>query len=151
MMRRTYSRWFLALAAGLLCAGGGVFLWRSGFFAAATSQEALRAYIQQFAPYSHLCFFLLQLLSVVLAPIPSNVTALAGGVLFGTLPAFLMTYAAVALGYFTVGMFPGTSENDWLIMHNTFIGGIDYGSFVAEGHFSELLEIVRHHDPEGYL
>ena len=98
MMRRTYSRWFLALAAGLICAGGGVFLWRSGFFAAATSQEALRAYIQQFAPYSHLCFFLLQLLSVVLAPIPSNVTALAGGVLFGTLPAFLMTYAAVALG-----------------------------------------------------
>ena len=98
MMRRTYARWFLALAAGLLCAGGGVFLWRSGFFAAATSQEALRAYIQQFAPYSHLCFFLLQLLSVVLAPIPSNVTALAGGVLFGTLPAFLMTYAAVALG-----------------------------------------------------
>ena len=98
MMRRTYSRWFLALAAGLLCAGGGVFLWRSGFFAAATSQEALRAYIQQFAPYSHLCFFLLQLLSVVLAPIPSNVTALAGGVLFSTLPAFLMTYAAVALG-----------------------------------------------------
>ena len=98
MMRRTYSRWFLALAAGLLCAGGGGFLWRSGFFAAATSQEALRAYIQQFAPYSHLCFFLLQLLSVVLAPIPSNVTALAGGVLFGTLPAFLMTYAAVALG-----------------------------------------------------
>ena len=98
MMRRTYTRWFLALAAGLLCAGGGVFLWRSGFFAAATSQEALRAYIQQFAPYSHLCFFLLQLLSVVLAPIPSNVTALAGGVLFGTLPAFLMTYAAVALG-----------------------------------------------------
>lgn len=98
MMRRTYSRWLLALAAGLLCAGGGVFLWRSGFFAAATSQEALRAYIQQFAPYSHLCFFLLQLLSVVLAPIPSNVTALAGGVLFGTLPAFLMTYAAVALG-----------------------------------------------------
>ena len=98
MMRRTYSRWFLALAAGLICAGGGVFLWRSGFFAAATSQEALRTYIQQFAPYSHLCFFLLQLLSVVLAPIPSNVTALAGGLLFGTLPAFLMTYAAVALG-----------------------------------------------------
>ena len=59
--------------------------------------------------------------------------------------------AAVDLGYFPVGMFPGTSENDWLVMHNTFIGGIDYGSFVAEGPFAELLEIVRHHDPEGYL
>ena len=59
--------------------------------------------------------------------------------------------AAADLGYFPVGMFPGTSENDWLVMHNTFIGGIDYGSFVAEGPFAELLEIVRHHDPEGYL
>src|SRR5699024_12009379 len=49
-------------------------------------------------PYSHLCFFLVQLLSVVLAPIPSNVTALAGGVLFGTWPSFLMTFGAVALG-----------------------------------------------------
>ena len=59
--------------------------------------------------------------------------------------------AARGLGYFPVGMFPGTSENDWLVMHNTFIGGIDYGSFVAEGPFAELLGIVRHHDPEGYL
>ena len=59
--------------------------------------------------------------------------------------------AAASLGYFIVGMFPGTSENDWLIMHNTFIGGIDYGSFTAEGPFAELLEVVRHHDPEGYL
>ena len=59
--------------------------------------------------------------------------------------------AATALGYFVVGMFPGTSDNDWLIMHNTFIGGIDYGSFAAEGPFAELLEAVRRHDPEGYL
>ena len=86
------------LAAVLLCAGGGIFLWRSGFFTAAASQEALRAYIQQFSPYSHLCFFLLQLLSVILAPIPSNLTALAGGVLFGTWPAFWLTFGAVALG-----------------------------------------------------
>ncbi len=40
----------------LLCALGGVFLWRSGFFAALSSQQALQDYISQFAPYSHLCF-----------------------------------------------------------------------------------------------
>ena len=97
-MKSKLLRWSMALAAALLCAGGGIFLWHSGFFAAASSQEALRAYIQQFSPYSHLCFFVVQLLSVILAPIPSNVTALAGGVLFGTWPAFLMTFAAVALG-----------------------------------------------------
>ena len=88
----------LLVISVLLCAGGGLFLWHSGFFAAVASQEALRAYIQQFSPYSHLCFFAVQLLSVVLAPIPSNMTALAGGVLFGTWPAFLMTFSAVALG-----------------------------------------------------
>ena len=82
----------------LFCLGGGLFLYRSGFFAAATSQESLQRYIQDFSPYSHLFFFLVQLLSVILAPIPSNLSALAGGMLFGTWPAFLLTFAAVALG-----------------------------------------------------
>lgn len=79
----------------ILLVGGGIFLFRSGFFAAAADQESLRAYIQRFAPYSHLFFFLLQFLSVVLAPIPSNITALAGGVLFGTWVSFFLTFAAV--------------------------------------------------------
>ena len=43
-------------------------------------------------------FFLLQFLSVVLAPIPSNITAAAGGVLFGTWPSFFLTFAAVVAG-----------------------------------------------------
>ena len=83
------------IAVLLLRVGGGIFLFRSGFFAAAADQESLRAYIQRFAPYSHLFFFLLQFLSVVLAPIPSNITALAGGVLFGTWVSFFLTFAAV--------------------------------------------------------
>ena len=83
------------IAILLLLVGGGIFLFRSGFFAAAADQESLRTYIQRFAPYSHLFFFLLQFLSVVLAPIPSNITALAGGVLFGTWVSFFLTFAAV--------------------------------------------------------
>ena len=83
------------IAVLLLLVGGGIFLFHSGFFAAASDQESLRAYIQRFAPYSHLFFFLLQFLSVVLAPIPSNITALAGGVLFGTWVSFFLTFAAV--------------------------------------------------------
>lgn len=89
----------LILAAVLLLlAGGGWFLYSSGFFQAAQSLDGLRAYIVHFAPYSHLAFFLVQLLSVVLAPIPSNITAAAGGVLFGTWPAFLLTFGAVVAG-----------------------------------------------------
>ena len=60
--------------------------------------EGLRGYISRFSPYSHLCFFVLQFLSVVLAPIPSNITSMTGGVLFGTWPAFFLTYAAVVSG-----------------------------------------------------
>ena len=92
------AKYISLLAVVLLCVGGGVFLWHSGFFAAAASQESMQAYIQRFAPYSHLCFFLIQFLSVVLAPIPSNITALVGGVMFGTWVSFFLTFAAVLLG-----------------------------------------------------
>ena len=85
-------------AALLLLAGGGWFLTSTGFFQAAGSLDSLRAYIADFTPYSHLLFFLIQFLSVVLAPIPSNITAAAGGLLFGTWPAFLLTFGAVVAG-----------------------------------------------------
>lgn len=94
---KTAKRLCLA-ATVLLLVGGAWGLYKSGFFAACTSQQALQDYIAQRAPYAQLWFFLLQLLSVVLAPIPSNITALAGGVLFGVWPAFLLTWAAVFLG-----------------------------------------------------
>lgn len=89
---------FLLAATLLLLAGGGWFLYSSGFFQAVRSLDALRDYIDRSAPYSHLLFFLVQFLSVVLAPIPSNITAAAGGLLFGTWPAFLLTFSAVAAG-----------------------------------------------------
>jgi len=84
----------LALA---LCAGGGYFLWRGGFFAM-DSVEQLQDFIRRAAPYSHLAFFLVQFLSVLLAPIPSNLSAAAGGALFGVWPAFFLTFAAVMAG-----------------------------------------------------
>lgn len=95
---KRWFKWLFLLLTVLLCIGGGLFLWQSGFFAAAGSQESLRAYIEDFSPYSHLCFFLIQFLSVILAPIPSNISALAGGVLFGTWVSFLLTFSAVAAG-----------------------------------------------------
>ena len=73
-------------------------LWSSGFFAAIGSPGELRRYIERFTPYSHFVFFAIQLASVILAPIPSNLTAAVGGLLFGTLPAFLLTAGAVTLG-----------------------------------------------------
>lgn len=94
---KRYS-WPLTLLLTLvLLGGGGYFLWRTGFFAI-TSLEGMRTYIQNFAPYSHLLYFLIQLASVILAPIPSNLTAMAGGLLFGAGLSFLLTAGAVILG-----------------------------------------------------
>ena len=71
--------------------GGSVWaLYATGFFEAAGSQQALGEYIARCAPWSHLAYFGVQLVSVIVAPIPSNITAAAG--------AFLLTWGAVTLG-----------------------------------------------------
>ena len=91
--------WGLTLALTVLLLGGGLFfLWYTGFFDALGSMESIRSYIERFTPYTHLVYFLVQLASVVLAPIPSNITAAGGALLFGMWPAFLLTAGAVVLG-----------------------------------------------------
>lgn len=87
--------WLLTLAI----LGGSVWaLYATGFFEAAGSQEKLGEYIARCAPWSHLAYFGIQLVSVVVAPIPSNLTAAAEAYLFGLWPSFLLTWGAVALG-----------------------------------------------------
>ena len=86
-----------ALTAAIL--GGCVWaLYATGFFEAAGSPERMGAYIARCAPWSHLAYFGVQLVSVIVAPIPSNITAAAGAYLFGLWPSFLLTWGAVALG-----------------------------------------------------
>ena len=93
------KKWVLTLTATLVILGGLLALmWETGFFQSLQSIDSLQAYIRRWAPYSHLIFFLVQFASVVVAPIPSNITAAAGAVLFGTIQAFLLTVAAVFAG-----------------------------------------------------
>ena len=92
------TKWIVLAATVLLVAGLAIFLWKTGFFACLDSLESAQDYIRRFAPFSHLIYFLVQLASVILAPIPSNILATAGGVLFGTLSSFLLTFSAVLAG-----------------------------------------------------
>lgn len=85
----------VVLAALAACVWG---LYRTGFFQAVGSEAALEAYIQGFAPWSHLAYFGIQLASVIVAPIPSNITAVVGAALFGFWASFLLTFGAVAVG-----------------------------------------------------
>lgn len=78
----------LALAAGLLAAGYR-YLDDQGYLEVFKSTQALQDYVEGFGVWAPLAFILLQLIQVIVAPIPGNVTTLAGGALFGFLPAFL--------------------------------------------------------------
>ncbi len=97
-MKEKYVRILLWAATVLILGGTLLALWATGFFEAASSPEAMEEYIAQSAPWSHLAYFAIQLASVIIAPIPSNITAAAAGWLFGMLPAFLLTWGAVAAG-----------------------------------------------------
>lgn len=92
------AQWGFAVIALIVLGGIGLFLWRTGFFSALSSSLSIQAYINRFSPFGQFFFFLVQLMSVVFAPIPSNITALAGAVLFGLWESFFLTYAAVLLG-----------------------------------------------------
>ena len=100
-MKKRGRGWTLLIVV-VLFGCTGLFLWRTGFFEAVSSLESLRRYLEEAAPFGQLFFFLLQLASVVLAPIPNNIVALAGAVLFGTWQAFFLTAVAVQLGSMVV-------------------------------------------------
>ena len=126
------KKWLAGLAAALLIlAGGAWFLWYTGFFSAATSLEGMQRYIAHFSPYSELVFFILQLVSVILAPIPSNITAAAGGLLFGVWPSFLLTAAAVTIGSTVVFLLA------------RIIGKRFVGRFVSEKVSTRYLEVIQ--------
>lgn len=91
-------QWIFAVIALIVLGGIGLFLWKTGFFSALSSSESIQAYINRFSPFGQCFFFLIQLMSVVFAPIPSNITALAGAVIFGLWESFFLTYGAVLLG-----------------------------------------------------
>ena len=108
MENKPLNRFLWALAIAIL--GGSVWaLYATGFFEAAGSQEQLGAYIARCAPWSHLVYFGVQLVSVIVAPIPSNITAAAGAYLFGLWPAFLLTWGAVTLACSFSGAVPSSS------------------------------------------
>ena len=119
-----------ALTAAIL--GGSVWaLYATGFFQAAGSPERMGEYIARSAPWSHLAYFGIQLASVVIAPIPSNVTAAAGAYLFGLWPSFLLTWGAVAAGSAIVFLLARA------------LGQKFVGQFVSEKLSEKYLDLIR--------
>ena len=86
----------LAIAAA---AGACVYaLWRSGWLERLSSVEELRALIAQTGIWAGLVYFLMQMMTVIVAPIPSNVTMMAGALALGFWQAMALGVLAVLTG-----------------------------------------------------
>jgi len=69
-----------------------------GWFSIFDSVEELQEFIAGYGAWAPLVFFLLQVLQVILAPIPGSVTTLVGGIFFGFWKAMIISVAAVLTG-----------------------------------------------------
>jgi len=86
----------LVVVAGLI--GGFVALRRSGQLDVFSSVEALRAWVDGFGAAAPAVFLFVQMVQVIVSPIPGSVTTLVGAMLFGFWPAFALSTAAVLAG-----------------------------------------------------
>ena len=85
-----------AVIAGLVA----LYFWLDarGYLAVFESTETLQEYVGSFGVWAPLVFILLQIAQVICAPIPGNVTTLAGGAMFGFWPAMAYSMLAVFVG-----------------------------------------------------
>lgn len=82
----------------LALAGAGYALVKSGLLEEINSVEDLRALIGRAGPMAGVAYFLMQMMTVIVAPIPSNVTMMAGALALGFWPAMILGVLAVICG-----------------------------------------------------
>lgn len=81
-----------------LCGAAVLAVMRSGLWQKLHSVEALRAWLAGYGAAAGTVYFLVQLLGVIVAPIPSNIATAAGALVLGFWPGFLLGMAAVIVG-----------------------------------------------------
>lgn len=92
-------KFFSCLLVVIVILIGIVFYMKSsGILEYMSSAEDLRKYIEGYGEKAHLIFFIIQLISVIIAPIPSNISAVVGGTVFGMWEAFFISILAIIGG-----------------------------------------------------
>jgi uncharacterized membrane protein YdjX (TVP38/TMEM64 family) len=94
----------------------------SGFFTIVNDADTFQAYLASAGGWMDILFIVLQFLQVVILPIPSFVTLVAGTALFGPVRCFLYSYFAIVLGSivaFFVGRFLGYRAVSWIVGKET--------------------------------
>lgn len=88
--------YLLAVIAGFI--GIFVYMKSNGVLNYMSSAEEFKKYIEGYGEKAYLIFFAIQFISVIIAPIPSNVSAVVGGTVFGMWGSFFISMLAIISG-----------------------------------------------------
>ncbi len=97
-------------------------LLKTGFLEIFQSEESLESYLERTGTFMSVLFVILQFLQVVILPIPSTVTVVAGSALFGPLRGSLLSLLGIVLGSlcaFFVGRYAGYRVVAWIVGKDT--------------------------------
>ncbi|MFW6212063.1 MAG: TVP38/TMEM64 family protein [Spirochaetota bacterium] len=106
-----------------------------------SSRESVQAFFDRFDPYVPLAYVIVQAGQVVLAPIPGNVTSVAGGAIFGLWEGFGLSTLGLVIGSvvaFGIARYFGRPLVESFVKPETIDKYIDT---VARRHFALLLLI----------
>lgn len=116
---KSLSRLAICLIVCLLILSGIFFaVCATGFIKDMTSIEALREYIESSGNWAVWVFILFQFLQVVILPIPSTVTVMAGVALFGPLKCSIFSFIGIFIGSvlaFGIGRWLGYKVVSWIV------------------------------------
>ena len=97
---------------------------KSGFFKMIKTPESFKEYLEKSGRWMPIAYILLQFLQVVILPIPSFVSTLAGVALFGAFPTLLYSYCAIvpaSILAFFFGRKLGRKAVVWMIGESTLL------------------------------
>ena len=96
--RKIVRRLLIALAVIAVLAGCGYALWKTGVFERINSVDELREVISGAGAWAGVVYFFLQMMTVIVAPIPSNISMMAGALALGFWKAMILGVLAVVAG-----------------------------------------------------
>ena len=97
---------------------------KSGFFGVVESPERFAEYLEKSGRWMPIAYIVLQFLQVLILPIPSFVSTMAGVALFGALPTLLYSYCAIvpaSIIAFFFGRKLGRRAVVWMIGESTLV------------------------------
>ena len=99
-------------------------LQKTGFFAMVSTPSELQSYIEKSGAWMPILYIVLQYLQVIILPIPSVVSTVAGVALFGPLKTAIYSLLGIVLGSITaffIGRKLGNKAVSWIIGEETLV------------------------------